>query len=125
MPERDNGLSPLEDEFLDWLLTKPRVPASHPEWAEQHGVHERTLYKWKAKPSFQAEWQRRGMRMLSSWESTQLVMEAMLQKAQDGDVRAAQLYIDFYGLSQGADDTLVDYSEMDEEAVEAALAALD
>jgi hypothetical protein len=84
-------------EFMDWLLSFPRVPATFKEYAEQHDVHERTLRSWKADPRFVKEWEARASELNVGIERVQAVMDnlfAIASTRQDAaGVAAANQYL--------------------------------
>ena len=82
-------------EFLDWLLSEDRVPATQKEWAADRGLHERPVRRWKADPRFTREWDRRAAELNVHPERTQSVVDALYKQAAQGDVKAATLYLQY------------------------------
>ena len=82
--------------FLDWLLLGPeREPSTQKAWAEAHEVHEDSLRRWKRDPRFIREWDRRAAELNINPERVQSVIDALWQRAADGDVKAASLYLQY------------------------------
>ena len=88
MPER-------QDKFLEWMLSDPRLPATQHEWAEENGVHKDSLRRWKRDPKFIAEWEERARQKNISVDRVQSVVDALYNQATSGDVKAAQLYLQY------------------------------
>lgn len=85
----------LQSEFLDWLLSDPKMPSSRVEWAKEHGVHEDTPKRWKRDKRFQEEWERRAREKNISVDRVQSVVDALHTAAVNGDVKAANLYLQY------------------------------
>lgn len=85
--------------FMDWLCTPSvgRVPSSQAQYAKTMGVDETTLRRWKAKPSFKAEWNRRVNDAQASPERTQHLLDSLYQRGMDGDNNSAKLYLQATG----------------------------
>jgi len=95
-PESGEKVMPSDwSEFLDWLLSEDRVPATQKEWAADRGLHERTVRRWKADPRFTREWDRRAAELNVHPERTQSVVDALYKQAAQGDVKAATLYLQY------------------------------
>lgn len=83
-------------EFLDWLLSDPRIPATQYEWAEEHDMHPDSLTRIKRDPRFIKEWEKRAAEKNISVDRVQRVVDALFQQATiGGDVKAAQLYLQY------------------------------
>jgi hypothetical protein len=82
-------------QYLEWLVTPQheRVPRSQIEYARTNSVDPKTLRRWEKKPIFKKEWDRRVSEIQGSPERTQRLLDALYEKALDGDNRAAQLYL--------------------------------
>ena len=70
----DNILDPRQEKYLNWLMQPVgyRVPTSQEKYALEEGVDETTLRRWKKKPAFKLEWERRVgelQQSLSKWTS--------------------------------------------------------
>jgi hypothetical protein len=83
------------DEFLDWLLSEVREPATQKEWCAERGLNDRTVRRWKADSRFTREWDRRAAELNVHPERTQSVVDALYRQAADGDVKAAALYLQY------------------------------
>lgn len=85
----------LQSKFLDWLLSDPRDPSNRTLWAEENGVHPDTPKRWKRDKRFQEEWERRAREKNISVDRVQSVVDALHQAAINGDVKAANLYLQY------------------------------
>ena len=94
-----NPLDPRQEKFLNWLCTPAngRVPSSQASYAEQEGVDETTLRRWKKKPSFKQEWEKRVSDLQQSPERTQRLLDNLFQRALEGDNNSAKLYLQATG----------------------------
>ena len=82
--------------FLEWLLQGPeRDPKHQYQWAEENGVHEDSVCRWKRDPRFVKEWDRRASELNVNPERVQGVVDALWRKAADGDTKAAALYLQY------------------------------
>ena len=82
--------------FLEWLLQGPeRDPKHQYQWAEENGVHEDSVRRWKRDPRFVKEWDRRASELNVNPERVQGVVDALWRKAADGDTKAAALYLQY------------------------------
>jgi len=95
----ETGMKVMPDkwkEFLEWLLQGPdRVPHSQREWAKQNDIHEDSLRRIKRDTRFVKEWDRRAAELNINPERVQSVIDALWQRAADGDVKAASLYLQY------------------------------
>lgn len=93
--EEDLGLDRRQQQYLDWLCTAPseRNPASKQGFADHLGVDVSTLRRWEKKDVFAKEWEQRSRAFQGSPERTQNVLDTLHARALDGDVRAAQLWL--------------------------------
>ena len=83
-------------DFLDWLLKGPdRDPRTQREWATENGIHEDSLRRIKRDPRFVKEWDRRAAELNINPERVQSVIDSLWQRASDGDVKAANLYLQY------------------------------
>jgi hypothetical protein len=85
----------LQSEFLDWLLTDPKDPATKNEWCELAEVHPDTPKRWKRDKRFNAEWELRAREKNISVDRVQSVVDSLHQAALGGDVKAASLYLQY------------------------------
>lgn len=83
---------PGQAEFLDWLTTVDGR-CTKAALAQQLGVSLSTLDNWRRDPIFVAEWEKRLSKLNVRPDRTQAVIDAMFEKAQSGDVKAAELYM--------------------------------
>lgn len=92
-------LDPRQEAFLNWLVTPAngRVPSSQTAYAAQIGVDETTLRRWKNKPAFKAEWEKRVAALQGSPERTQQLLDNLFTRAMDGDNNSAKLYLQATG----------------------------
>jgi hypothetical protein len=82
--------------FLDWLLLGPdRDPVTQREWAAANKIHEDSLRRIKKDPRFVKEWDRRAAELNINPERVQSVINSLWQRASDGDVKAASLYLQY------------------------------
>ena len=85
----------VQSEFLDWLLSDPKEPATRQGWADLHGVHVDSLKRWKRDKRFQEEWERRAREKNISVDRVQSVVDSLHAAAINGDVKAASLYLQY------------------------------
>ena len=89
MPESWKGL-------LDWLLQGPeRSPSTQKAWAAQNSIHEDSIRRIKRDPRFIREWDRRAAELTVNPERVQSVVDALWQRAAEGDTKAAALYLQY------------------------------
>ena len=91
----DNILDPRQEKFLNWLCTPAngRMPSSQEKYAIQEGVDETTLRRWKKKPAFKMEWEKRISEQQQSPERTQKLLDNLYERALAGDNNSAKLYL--------------------------------
>lgn len=91
----DNILDSRQEQLLNWLMTPAphRVPTSQDKLAQQLGVDETTLRRWKRKPAFKMEWERRVGELQQSPERTQKLLDTLYERALQGDNNSAKLYL--------------------------------
>lgn len=82
----------LKTAFIDWRCD-PEREGSMKQWAEDHNFSYESVRQWNADPSIRAIIERRLGEYNTSPERMQSIMEAMWKKAQNGDTKAAQLYL--------------------------------
>lgn len=88
-------LLPGQAEFIDWLINPNRDPASQQGYAKEIGCSVTTLMAWKRDPLFQRAWSRRCIDEGVDPTKVKEVVAALHEKAQGGDVRAAQEYLKY------------------------------
>lgn len=95
----DTGQQQMPDlwkELLEWLLQGPeRSPRTQREWAKDHEMHEDSIRRIKRDNRFIREWDRRAAELNINPERVQSVIDALWQRAADGDVKAASLYLQY------------------------------
>ena len=93
--EDDLGLTANQQKYLDWLCTAPseRHPATKQGFADALGVDVTTVRRWEKKDVFVKQWELRARTVQGSPERTQSVLDTLHARALDGDVRAAQLWL--------------------------------
>lgn len=84
-----------QQRYVDWLCTPPmeRTPATKQEFAATIGVDPSTMRRWEKKDHFRSQWESQSKDSQGSPERTQGVLDTLHAKAMDGDVRAAQLWL--------------------------------
>ena len=83
-------------DLLDWLLRGPeREPQTQREWAAENDVHEDSIRRIKRDHRFIKEWDRRASELNINPERVQSVIDSLWQRASDGDVKAASLYLQY------------------------------
>ena len=99
MSENSNTLDTRQVKFLNWLCTPAngRVPSSQNQYAKQESIDETTLRRWKKKPIFKSEWERRVTEQQQSPERTQQLLDNLFQRALEGDNNSAKLYLQATG----------------------------
>ena len=86
----------LWKELLEWLLQGPeRSPRTQREWAKDHEIHEDSIRRIKRDHRFIREWDRRAAELNINPERVQSVINSLWQRASDGDVKAASLYLQY------------------------------
>jgi hypothetical protein len=91
----DSILDPRQEKFLNWLMVPQpnRVPSSQEKYAILEGVDETTLRRWKKKPAFKMEWEKRVSEQQQSPERTQKLLDNLYERALSGDNNSAKLYL--------------------------------
>lgn len=85
----------IQSDFLDWLLSDPKDPASKNAWCEQNGLHPDTPKRWKRDKRFNEEWDRRAKEKNISVDRVQSVVDSLHTAAVNGDTKAASLYLQY------------------------------
>lgn len=95
MALEENILDTRQEEYLNWLCTAPseRDPASKEAYATRSGVSISTLRRWEKKEVFRKAWQSRVDEVQGSPERSQRLLDTLYAKALEGDIKAAQLYL--------------------------------
>ena len=91
----DSILDVRQEQFLNWLMTPAngRNPSSQDKLAAELGVDETTLRRWKKKPAFKLEWEKRVNELQQSPERTQKLLDRLYERAMEGDNNSAKLYL--------------------------------
>jgi hypothetical protein len=83
-------------DLLEWLLRGPeREPRTQREWATENTIHEDSIRRIKRDARFIKEWDRRAAELNINPERVQSVIDSLWQRASDGDVKAASLYLQY------------------------------
>lgn len=95
MALEENIMDSRQEEYLAWLCTAPseREPASKEAYAASIGVNVSTLRRWEKKEVFRKAWQARVDEVQGSPERSQRLLDTLYAKALEGDIKAAQLYL--------------------------------
>ena len=91
----ENILDSRQEEYLNWLCTAPseRQPASKDAYALAAGVNVSTLRRWEKKEVFRKAWQAKVDEIQGSPERSQRLLDTLYAKAVEGDLKAAQLWL--------------------------------
>ena len=82
--------------LLDWLLQgNEREPRTQRDWAAENKIHEDSIRRIKRDPRFIKEWDKRAAELNINPERVQSVIDSLWQRASDGDVKAASLYLQY------------------------------
>jgi DNA-binding transcriptional regulator YdaS (Cro superfamily) len=113
----------LKAEFIEWLIDPGHV-GTQEAWAKSHGISPATLSQWKKHPEFKAALNRRLGEINVDALRIQAVVNAMWDKAQQGDVKAAELYLRYIEKLQPSRPVLEDDTDVSKLSDEELLAAL-
>lgn len=88
-------LEPKQEQYLEWLLCPKgmRQPATQEAMADKLGVDTTTLRRWQKKPNFVEQWKKRVEELQGSPERTQNLLDSLYERAMNGDIKSAQLYL--------------------------------
>ena len=88
-------LTAPQERYLDWLCTAPgeRVPASKNKYSVEHAVDISTMRRWEKKDVFLSQWKARVEDIQGSPERSQRLLDTLYNKALEGDVKSAELYL--------------------------------
>lgn len=70
-----------------------RQPATQEEMAKKLGVDTTTMRRWQKKPLFVEVWKKRVEELQGSPERTQVLLDTLYDRALEGDIKSAQLYL--------------------------------
>jgi len=115
----------IPSKFLDFLVDPDPNKGSEASWARAHGVNVNRLPMWKKKLPFRREWEKRLADLNISPGRIQDVVDAMWQNAARGDVRSAQLYLQYIDKLSPTKVVFVDkgVAELSDDELQARLAA--
>jgi len=85
--------SPEQLQYIEWLVSPQDSRVTQVEFARSIGVDVTTVRRWQVKEFFKVEWDKRVSAVLGSPERTQLLLDAVYLRGINGDVRAAQLFL--------------------------------
>lgn len=91
---------PRKLRYLQWLTTpkSERDPPSQQKFADELGVHVRSLRDWQADPLFREAWEREAKAVVGTPERAQTVLDTLYAAAIDREnrnqVQAAKLYLE-------------------------------
>ena len=89
-------MPPKWQALMEWLLEGPdRDPAFQYEWAAANGLHGDSVRRMKRDVRFVREWNRRCAELNIHPERTQSVIDSLHRMAVDGNVQAANLYLQY------------------------------
>lgn len=106
-------LDPIRTAALEWLLlpAESRVPDTQKALAAQLGVHENAIGEFKREYAFSREFDRRWRALHGGAPNVEQVVKALREKAEGGDVRAAEIYLRYTGAFE-QDDEDDDYRQL-------------
>ena len=70
-------------------------PRTQRDWASENKIHEDSIRRIKRDARFIKEWDRRAAELNINPERVQSVIDSLWQRASDGDVKAASLYLQY------------------------------
>lgn len=86
-------LTALQLEYVDWRAQPQQVRGTKQAWADEHGVHVRTLGSWENQPWFRPALERRLAELNVEPDRIQVILDALWKEAKGGDVQAAREYL--------------------------------
>lgn len=96
--ERKEWIVPLRQaRYIEWVLTPKaeRKPRTLAEFARLNGFNPETVYRWKRDQRFKDALKKAAENVNYSTERIQDVIDAMWERACNGDVKAAALYLQY------------------------------
>jgi len=95
----DGSLPEHVQRFVEWLITPrtERLPdeGSQRQWAKKWGVAAETTSTWKRDPRVKRAIEQRCDELNVSVDRIQAVVNTLFKNAENGDVKAAQLYLQY------------------------------
>ncbi len=90
------GLSPKQQDFLEWLTAPVQSPRTQTEWAAEHAVSPKVVTMWRNHDGpFRQAWTDRLAELNVSPENVNDVLEAMRRRALEGSDRAATVWLQY------------------------------
>lgn len=80
--------------FIEFLID-PEKSISENQWCVENDVPVRTKTSWKKHRLFREEWEKRSYEVYGGPEKVNAIVEAVYQSATKGDMKAAQLYLQY------------------------------
>lgn len=90
---KDGSLPAVVEEYVEWLVSMERQPSTKRAWAAEHGVSVSSLTNWDRDDRVRRAVDARCSELNMSPERIQSVIDAVFRSAQQGDMKAAQLYL--------------------------------
>ena len=82
--------------LLEWLLQgNEREPRTQRDWAAENKIHEDSIRRIKRDARIIKEWDKPAAELNINPERVQSVIDSLWQRASDGDVKAASLYLQY------------------------------
>ena len=95
----DGSLPEHVQRFVEWLVMpkweRPADEQSQAAWARKNGVARETVTTWKRDPRVKKAIEARCDELNVSVDRIQAVVNTLFQNAENGDVKAAQLYLQY------------------------------
>lgn len=88
-------LTEKQELFLEFLLDPRKDKISQNEWSRQNEVPIRTVMSWKQNKLFREVWEKRSYSLYGGPEKVNRIVNAVFEKATAGDMKAAQLYLQY------------------------------
>jgi len=122
-----DDLTPAQERFAEWLATPvgDRKPRRFEDFAEELGVSQPTLYRWRKRPDVRARAQEIVDEAVGGPERVRMVLEKIAEQAMAGSAKQQELFLRYAGLLVDRRVTErinlnVDTEELTDEEIEAA-----
>ncbi len=92
--EQGTVLRDAQYALIEWLLD-PNKTGSMASWAADHNLAYSTVRSWKKDRAFIEVWENKAREYNVSIETTQDIVNALIKKAKDGDVKAIDLFLKY------------------------------